>query len=292
MTSTIHPLGSSLADTLRILGQRPYQLAGLLILFNALLVPYAGLVEDSQLYSGLVLNRIDPEFLSDDLFFRYGSQDKYTLFSALMAPLVLALGNKSAFFLAYLISVGLMLTALTRLVLKLWPGSPAAVVGLIYLAVILVPYGGFTPLHVIEPFLSARMPACAVALWAFTDLLDRRWARGGLALAFAFAIHLLMTLPVLIFLAIVFLARRWGARGVALTTTLAAAAFGALLATPSIATPLFGEYDAYWMELTRLSNCYMFPQEWFAWQWFWNLFALSGMRPLGSLRLSSSFSCA
>jgi hypothetical protein len=277
MLSAIHPLGSSLADALRGLSRRPYLLAGILILLNAIFCPYGGIVHDSQLYSGLVLNRIDPTFLSDDLFFRYGSQDKYSLFSPLMAPLVVALGNKTAFFLGYMLSISLLLTALTRLVLKLWPESPAAVAGLIYLAIVQVPYGGFVPLNVIEPFLSARMPACGLTLWAFTDILERRWTRGGLAMAFAFGIHPLMALPAIMILTIVFLARRWGAWGVIVPTALSMLAFGALLATPSVATPLFGNFDAYWLELTQQTNCYMFPQEWFAAQWFWNLFALAGL---------------
>jgi hypothetical protein len=277
MMSAIHPLGSSLASVLRGLGQRPYLLAGFLILANTLFLPYCGIVHDSQLYSGLVLNRIDPDFLSDDLFFRYGSQDKYSLFSPIMAPFVVALGNKTAFFIGYVLSISLFLTALTRLVLKVWPGSPAAIVGLIHLAVIQVPYGGHVPLNVIEPFLSARVPACGLALWAFSDILERRWLRGALAMAVAFGIHPLMTLPVMMILALVFLARRWGALGVAVPTVLSLGAFGAILATPSIATPLFGHFDAYWLELTQETNCYMFPQEWFAWQWFWNLFTLFGL---------------
>ena len=90
MPSTIHPLGSSFAaalrDALRDLANRPTLLASLLVLIHAIATPYCGIVHDSQLYSGLVLNRIDPSFWSEDLFFRYGSQDNFSLFSPLMAP--------------------------------------------------------------------------------------------------------------------------------------------------------------------------------------------------------------
>lgn len=275
MSPAIQALPASLADALRALARRPYLLAALLILINAAATPYMGIVHDAQIYTGLVLNRIDPDFLSSDLFFRYGSQDKYSLFSPMMAPFVALLGPKIPFFVGYLLSITLLFTALTRLVVKLWPDSPAAVVGLIFLALVRVPYGGHVPLHVIEPFLSARVPACALTLWAFTDILERRWGRGSLAMLFAFAIHPLMTLPGIMVLAVVFLARRWGAWGVAIPTAVAMVGFGALLATPSIATPLFGYFDPEWLELTQNTNCYMFVQEWFPQQWFWNLFALA-----------------
>src|SRR5262249_37722572 len=46
-----------------------------------------GVRHDAILYTGQVLARLMPDRVGNDLFFVYGSQDKYSLFSALMAPL-------------------------------------------------------------------------------------------------------------------------------------------------------------------------------------------------------------
>jgi hypothetical protein len=277
MSSPVRCLGDSLDRSLRALGSHPAVLTGLLVVLNALFIPYLGIIHDAQIYYGLVLNRIEPDLLSHDLFFQFGSQDQYSLFSPLVAPVAAAIGMKAAFFLGYLASVTLFLAALVRLVNRLWPESPAAVVGLVFLATVEVAYGGYVPLHVIEPFLSARMPACALTIWAFAEVLDRRWMRGGLCLAFAFAIHPLMTFPGLLLLALVALARRWGGWAVAALGVAAALAFGGLLAYRPLALRLFGHFDSEWLALTQQTNGYQFPQEWSPAQWIWNLFALTGL---------------
>src|SRR4051812_43722218 len=104
MPLAVRSLGDSLAQGLRDLSGRPSMLVGLLLLLNSIFMPYVGMIHDAQLYSGLVVNRIDPRVLGGDLFFQYGSQDQYSLFSPLMTPLVLILGVKGAFFLGYLVS--------------------------------------------------------------------------------------------------------------------------------------------------------------------------------------------
>src|SRR5947207_3334034 len=73
--------------TLEQLGTRPWTLVALLLALNALARPYVGLRHDSQMYCAQVLNRVEPGAYADDLFFRYGSQDQFSAFSALAAPL-------------------------------------------------------------------------------------------------------------------------------------------------------------------------------------------------------------
>ena len=277
MLSAVRSLGTSLDAALRALARQRLLLCSLLILCNAVFIPYLGLVRDAQLYSGLVLHRLDPDFLSADLFFKYGSQDQYTLFSPLMAPLAYCLGIKGAFFAGYAASVALFLAAMVRLTTRLWPDSPAAIVGLLYLAIVTVAYGGEATFYVIEPFLTARLPACALTIWAFAEYLDHRWLRVGLCLALAFAIHPLMTFPGVLVLAIVVLAGRWGMWGVLLPSLAGIGALASILAFPPLAQQLFGHFDAEWLELTALSNSYQFPLEWTAQQWYWNLFGVSGL---------------
>lgn len=263
--------------TLRALSRSPWLLTAILLVLNAALMPYLGLIHDAQIYSGLVLNRIDPEFLQGDLFFQYGSQDQFSLFSPLMTPAVRLLGLKTAFFLGYVANLGFLFAALVRLAGRLWPESPAAVVGLIYLAIVPVVYGGCATFHIVEPFLSPRLPACALTLWSIADFLDGRRFRGSLCLAAAFALHPLMALP-----------------GMIIVALMAIGKFSAFVAIAAVAVPtiafsiahwtvservagVLGRFDADWLEWTMMTNRYQFPFEWSGGEWFGNVFALAGL---------------
>ena len=54
--------------------------------------PYEGLVHDSILYSFMALARLHPESLGHDVFLSQGSQDQYTMFGPIAAPVIGALG--------------------------------------------------------------------------------------------------------------------------------------------------------------------------------------------------------
>ncbi len=49
---------------------------------------YVGLLHDARLYALQIMARIEPALFASDLFLAYGSQDEFTLFTALAAPLV------------------------------------------------------------------------------------------------------------------------------------------------------------------------------------------------------------
>lgn len=277
MSSAVGTLGISLTDTLRELSRRPWVLASLLLVINSFFFPYLGIIHDAQIYSGLILNRLDPELMSGDLFFQYGSQDKYSAFSPLMAPLAQLLGIKTAFFLGYLFCVAFFLAALTRFVTRLWPDSPGAVIGLIYLAIVPVAYGGFVPLHVLEPFLTARIPACAFTLWALAEWIDNRRMSAIIFLIAAAAVHPLMALPGVMVVGIVAIQDRFGTRGNILFMSAGFAAVLGILAYPPLAARLFGYVDPEWYRITRETNSYQFPLEWTADQWFRNLYSIAGL---------------
>src|ERR1019366_5425257 len=84
-------------DTLARLAEKPWALFVILLAINTIDRPYSGITHDSRLYSVQVLNQVEGGAYADDLFFRYGSQDEYSLFSRLAAPLVFSLGLPLAF---------------------------------------------------------------------------------------------------------------------------------------------------------------------------------------------------
>ena len=114
--------------------------------------PYGGFVHDAQLYGIQSLHRSMAHAYAGDLFFLYGSQDEYSIFSLLMAPMVRVFGLPFAFYLVYLASVGLMLFAQTSLVLRLVNNRWIAVLTLVALTVCDLPYGGWSIFHVHESF--------------------------------------------------------------------------------------------------------------------------------------------
>src|SRR5579883_2224823 len=108
-------------EALCALAESRWGLLLLLLSVNAVALPYAGITHDARLYSGQVLNHVEDGAYSGDLFFRYGSQDKYSLFSVLAAPLVRWLGLQPAFLLIYLVSKTLLIWGMMRLALTLLP---------------------------------------------------------------------------------------------------------------------------------------------------------------------------
>jgi hypothetical protein len=54
--------------------------------------PYFGIVHDARLYMVQALHALQPERFAGDLYFAFGSQDAFTAFSALDAPLIGAMG--------------------------------------------------------------------------------------------------------------------------------------------------------------------------------------------------------
>src|SRR5262245_51531068 len=54
--------------------------------------PYLGVVHDSRFYTVEALNELIPGRFADDLYFRYGSQGQFTLFTRMYKPFIAAFG--------------------------------------------------------------------------------------------------------------------------------------------------------------------------------------------------------
>src|SRR5262245_64343737 len=112
MTTTPQTWTGKASDALAKLGANPCTLFLLLCSINALARPYAGFLHDARLYAVQVLNQMEIGAFADDLFLRYGSQDQFSLFSRLVAPLASLLGLELTFFALYLAFTALFLYAL------------------------------------------------------------------------------------------------------------------------------------------------------------------------------------
>src|SRR5437588_4257882 len=143
--------------TLQALGNlaaQPWSLFCVLLAVNALARPYAGITHDAQLYSVQVLNQLDPGSYRDDLFFQYGSQDQFSVFSRFTAPFVRVVGLEPAFFLLYLVFNSLLILALQRLVEALVEDRFVSTLALVFMMVAPLTFGGLSSFHVQENFLT------------------------------------------------------------------------------------------------------------------------------------------
>lgn len=244
-----------------------WALFAVLLFLNALARPYGNFVHDARLYAAQVLYQIDPNSFANDLFFRFGSQDSYSLFSKLVAPLVSLFGLEPVFFALYLICNALFYLAALRLVRALVKDPVAAAISLILIAVVALPWGGMLVFHVNENFLTPRILANALVLFALERLVRRRPLPAFACLVGALVLHPLMALPgLLVFLGwcgLSFLS--W--RSFLVLVAGVALAHLAVLAYFPLGVRLLGHMDSEWREMVRATNPYNFPLEWTVQDW-------------------------
>lgn len=238
--------------------------AALLVLIAVLWLatrPYTGVIHDWRFYAVQVLHRLHPTRFAHDLYFQFGSQDRFTIFSRAVAPLVSVLGIDTA---------GIILTVVGQL---LWVG------GLLYLALGLIRPRSYALLAVAvtialppayavwstgygEPIVTPRLFAEALTMLAL-GLLLRRHVLGALSLLILSAmIHPLMTAPGLA-LALVYLAVRqpvWWTVIVAGVAAVASLAVGGIQPFANLRLT----FDPHWFEIVRMRDGMCFITRWHA----------------------------
>ena len=212
MTLSIEGLVEDLETRLGRLAADPVTLVCLLLAANALVEPYRGLDHDSRLYAVQILERIHPGSFAGDLYLRYGSQDRYSVFTVLMAPLVQLGGIHVTFFCVYLASKALLFWSLLRLTRVLISSNLALILALIHLAIVPVAFGGNEIFHVNESFLTPRLSSCALVLLALERMLAGRIVVVGLLLLGSLVLHPLMAVGGILTAGLWWLARRCTAR--------------------------------------------------------------------------------
>src|SRR5262249_30498396 len=145
---------------------------------------YGGITHDATLYLAQGLRRLDPASLDRDLFFAHGSQDAFTLFPVLYAPLIDAVGTGAAAMLVTLFGQAACLAAAAALASQLGKGL-ARWWSLALLAVISGFYGGAAVFQFAEPFATARSLAEPLIVGAFALSLAGRHGLAWSALVLA-----------------------------------------------------------------------------------------------------------
>lgn len=223
---------------------------------------YQGLVLDARLYTVQALHLLDPARYAGDLYFAFGSQDRFTIFSWFYAPLLHLLGVAWAGLLLTVAGEALWLFGVAALARALLADRRLALVATF--GVVVLP-GAYGPYGFGEPFLTPRLYAEGLTLFALAALLRGRPLVGSALLALAAALHPLMAVP-----GIAVACCRAALRRPVLWGLLPVAAGGAAALAGGHVAPfdrLLLAYDPAWFAVTRLRDSMALLGGWRAGDW-------------------------
>jgi hypothetical protein len=242
----------------------------ILLIIHSILWPYRGLVHDAKLYALQAINHSQGGKFAHDLFFAFGSQDSFSLFSATIGPLVALMGATNALWVAYMASSMLLIYGEVRLIRRIIPDRLLGDLGIIALVALPLPYGGWEVFHVQESFLTARLIAEGFALIGLDAALqDRKLKAFGFVLG-SIALHALMGVSaLLVVLGILLWHKLHLKKEIYVIFSMLIFILGLLLILnwESI-RPLIPYMDAKWLSAVRNANYQCFPSQWRLIDWY------------------------
>jgi len=223
---------------------------------------YWGIDDDAQLYVLQAVARLNPVPLAHDVFLRFESQDRFSVFSALSAQVVALLGvdrAASSLTLLFLIAWLSFAWAIARRL----QGVRLALLAIPLLAFIPGWYGAWEVLRYAEPFMTARCAAEALSLAALLALLCSQRALSAALLVLALGVHPLMAFPMVLLVTVAILSpsgwKAWTLLG------------GALAAGAVVGSYVLGFPDPLiqgaWLETTRSRSIFLFTDQWRTADW-------------------------
>jgi len=239
-------------------------LALMLVTLWLLMHGYQGLTGDGQLYAFQAVARIHTQ-LGADLYLQNTSQDQFTIFSPLYAWFIGLLGlENAARLLTVIFTVWLLAAAwdLSRTVTN----RDTAWLAVAFLLIVAGDYGGSGVFRLMEPFLSARLPAEALIVTALSCHF-RGMNRFGLLLAIgALFVHPLIALPGLLLLICLWLPSHMNVMG-AIGGVFATLGIAVLASVPSVTAHVPIAMDADWLEVVQERSQFLFLQLWSIHDW-------------------------
>lgn len=220
--------------------------------------PYRGLFHDSGLYTLQALGYRAPDSLGQDVFLRFGSQDRYTIFSPLYAAMGRLLGTEQA-------AAALTFTFQIALFVGGWLAARAvmparlALYGVAVLVAIPGDYGIDRIFTCVEPFLTPRMAAEALTLASLAAALSSRLRLAAALIVLAILMHPIMAsagIAVLLCLYIGIPNPRLAGKLLAVGALLCVGAAAAMPTGP------WGRFDAAWLQLVMNRSPYLFLTNW------------------------------
>jgi hypothetical protein len=224
-----------------------------------LLRGYHGLTGDGQIYAFQALARIHT-FLAADLYLQNTSQDQFTVFSGLYAWFIQWLGlEHAARWLTMLFTFWLLAAAWSAACAV--SGRDAAWLAVAFLLIVDGGYGASGVFRISEPFLTARLPAEALAITALACYLNDMKLLGIVISAANLFVHPLIALPGLLLLISLWVSNRTMVVGAiaGLLATLVIA--GAAVFLPSVGR-FFPLMDSAWLSVVQERSQFLFLPLW------------------------------
>ena len=242
----------------------PLPLALLLVTLWLALHGYHGLTGDGQIYAFQAIARLHPN-LTADLYLQNASQDQFTLFSPVYAWCIRLLGLEHAARLLTLVCSAWFLAAAWSFASAV-VGRGTAWLAVAFLLIIAGDFGGSGVFRILDPFLTARLPAEALIMTALACHFRERKGLGLLLALGSLFIHPLMALPGLLLLACLWLPVRAGVMG-AIGGVFAILAIALVAGNLPEASALVTVMDAPWLDVVRERSQFLFLQVWSMRDW-------------------------
>ena len=221
---------------------------------------YSGIIHDSLLYTVQALHALYPGRFDSDLYFKYGSQDQFTIFTYIYAPIIERFGLSRANIALTVLGQAMWLAGLTYFI-RGFERRPTHVLMMMALVMALPATYGFGLIFSYgEPFLTPRLPAEAMTMLAMGLLVRNRTLLAVAIACLSAALHPIMTLPGLAVIFVQQAARqwRWWVAG--------AAAAGLFIALGAIGiapfTRVITTFDPEWFEVVHQRLEFAFILEW------------------------------
>ncbi|OGA35870.1 MAG: hypothetical protein A3G80_00455 [Betaproteobacteria bacterium RIFCSPLOWO2_12_FULL_62_13b] len=229
----------------------------------ALAHPYEGIRHDGALYLAQALLHLRPEVFASDLFFAYGSQDSFSLFSRLHAWALEWLGV-GAGTRVLLVAAQLSFAALSAVLLRRLLDGTLFWFGLAMVFSYFPFYGGWSIFSYGEPFVTARSFAEPLSILALVLLMDGRPKSSLAVIAVAALIHPLIAITTGCFWWIYQALRdsRWWWLALSLLGGPLLALFD-LQHLPSI----WQRYDDAWWQVVATRDAFVLPTRWTRADW-------------------------
>jgi hypothetical protein len=225
---------------------------------------YHGLTGDGQIYAFQAIAKLHPE-LTADLYLQNTSQDQFTAFSPLYAWCISLMGLENAARLLTL-SFTLFFLAATWSFARSVTGRDTGWLAVAFLLIIAGDYGASGVFQILDPYLTARLPAEALIIMALTCHV-RGMKRLGLLLALAaLSIHPLMSLPGLLLIVCLWLPVRVCVIG-SIVGILATFVTAIVAINLPAASPVLAVMDAQWLDVVRERSQFLFLQLWSIRDW-------------------------
>lgn len=239
-------------------------LALMLAFVWALTHRYLGLTADAILYAFQALARLHPA-LAADIYLKFNSQDRFTVFSPIYADCIAHFGLAEAGVFVFCLCTTVSLVAAWFLA-KALCSARTAWFSVTMLILTVGVYGAFGIFRFSEEFVTARSVAEALTVTALACHFHGRRVLGLLIVLVALVFHPLMAFPGLLLQLSLWASLRQALAG-AVAGIFTAATLSAIARFHVFSSALLGVMDPAWLAVVRERSQFLFLQLWRAKDW-------------------------